>query len=605
MSSSNTPGTSAPQNGLPPENPYCDLVSNIALERQARTVLNERWLDLWSLYKTEPLKLRTDEGWQSRLNDGRVFEIVETVASYLRDALFFSENWVTLEAQEPELGELLSLTAAHYRTCLNRSNLKREFRVFVRQLLLLGFSGMSVEWRSGKLEFQTLSSYDLYVESSRRHDDNSFVFRDIWLNYAAYLDYVDSGLIEPPDDLTEGELWERYKTTTVDKTTSIRNSDTGETWNDCLRLTEYWCPVEHKLFRFVNDHCVSEEPAKVCPWFVVNLYELPDNAYGLGLLDSSIGLIVENNCIMNRRLDNMAVSVDNMWLFVDDGVTNPEEIKSEPGKVLTVARPDVLTPLYPPPNNFQITYQEAAFIDGKIERNTGTGALISSGAYRSGERVTATEVQSVKDAGGTKLTDIYEHIENVFVLPLLTYCLELLRKHAKKSVVKMASARPGVYDYYQLVPEDFKHNYSVVVSASQSIINRDRNIRRLQEFIALVGSVPQFQELVDFSNLYQDLLTKFGFDDPERYRKQAEEAPQATPSGGGSVVEALVGGAAEATGGGAQLQDALTSMAAGGKLPELLQGLNTGSPTSGTEQPNPGEAAQMELALNQPQAPLM
>ncbi len=574
---------------------YADVLTAIDTERSARSMLNDRWQDLWSLYRTDPLKLRTDEGWQSKLNDGRVFEIVETVASYIRDALFFSDNWVQLEANEPELGEIVPLASAYFRTCLNKSNLKREFRVFIRQLLLLGFSGMTAEWIDGQLQFTSISANDLYIESNRRLDDNSYVFRDVWLNYASYASMVDSGTLEVPSDCTEEEFWDKYKSHYDDKTYAVQPSDVGDIWNESLRLTEYWCPVERKLLRFVDVHLVSEEECKRCPWHVLVLYELPDNAYGLSLMDSSIGLILENNCIMNRRLDNMAVSVDNMWLFIDDGVTNPDDIKSEPGKVLTVSRPDVLTPLYPPTNNFQVTYQESAIIDQRIDRNTGTGALISSGAYRSGERVTATEVNSVKDAGGNKLTDVYEHVETSFVIPLLETALLLVKKHAKPSVVKLASARPGVYDYFKLLPEDFSHSYSVFLSASQSIINRDRNIRRLQEFMALVASVPQFAEYVDYSNLYDDLLRKFGFDDPERYRKQEEPEQAPAPT---STTDALAQGAQAI--GGAPSANAVASMAAQGTLPQLMTNMSQGSPAGLTQQLPPEVAQQQQLALNQP-----
>lgn len=574
---------------------YSDVLTNISTERSARSLLNDRWQDMWSLYRTEPLKLRTDEGWQSKLNDGRVFEITETVASYIRDALFFSDNWVQLEANEPELGEIVPLASAYFRTCLNKSNLKREFRVFIRQLLLLGFSGMGVEWIDGELTFTTISANDLYIESNRRLDNNSYVFRDVWLNYATYTAMIDSGALEIPGDCTEEEFWDKYKNTYVDKEHVVRTDDIGDVWNESLRLVEYWCPVERKLIRFVDVHVVAEEKCERCPWHVLVLYETPDNAYGLSLMDSSIGLILENNCIMNRRLDNMAVSVDNMWLFIDDGVTNPDDIKSEPGKVITVARPDVLTPLYPPTNNFQVTYQESSIIDQRIDRNTGTGALISSGAYRSGERVTATEVNSVKDAGGNKLTDVYEHVETSFVIPLLESALYLVRKHVKKSVVKIASERPGVYDYFQLLPEDFSHSYSVFLSASQSIINRDRNIRRLQEFMALVASVPQFAEFVDYSNLYDDLLRKFGFDDPERYRKQAEPEQAPAPT---SAVGGLAQGMQEIAG--APGANAVSAMGASGELASVMANIAQASPPGMTQEITPEVAQQQQLALNQP-----
>lgn len=578
-------------------NEYKDLFDNISSERTGRTALNNRWIDLWSLYRTDPLKISTDEGWQSRLNDGKVFEIVETVASYIRSALFFSDNWVLLEATEPELGEALPIVNAYFRNCLNASNLKREFRIYLRQLLLLGFSAMSMEYRNKGLHFTTLNSYDLYIESSRRYDENSYSFRDLYLNKASFLEYVDEGLIDI-GNMNADEFFDHYRTSFTTEQAEFRAlSDTTDSHlYEHLVMTEYWCPIEKELYRIVGTTCVAEQPLDHCPWLISTIYELPDTAYGLGLLDSSIGLIVENNCIMNRRLDNMAVSVDNMWLFVDDGVANPDDIKTSPGKVITVSNKDVLTPLYPPPNNFTVTYQEAQVIDSKIDRNTGTGALVSSGAYRSGERVTAEEINAVKDAGGNRLTDIYEHIENTFVIPLLKVCIGLLRKNKTSAVVKLPSNKSGVYDYFKMLPSDLTHDYTITVTASQSVINRDRNIRRLQEFIALVGSVPQFAELVDYSNLYTDLLTKFGFDNPDRYVKKQEEA-QAAPATPTSPMQQMSEGLDSI--GGATMKDAAAQLAASGEMPQALATMAGSPQVPGTEQ-DPALAQQQMLAMTNP-----
>jgi hypothetical protein len=577
---------------------YNDITSAIWKEKAARNTLNSRWIELWSLYKTNPLRVANDEGWQSKLNDGRVFEIVETVASYIRNALFFSDNWVELSATEPGLGEMLPLVSTHFRNCLNASNLRREFSVYMRQLLLLGFSGMNVDYVDGKIVFTTINSYDLYIESNRRYDSNSFCFREVYLNESSFYEYLDEGLIDIGNENPE-KYFEQQKTAFNTEQAQYQVlSDTDYTINEHVRLCEYWCPVEKTLYRLIDKECVAEEQLKECPWLISTIYELPDSAYGLGLMDSSIGLILENNCIMNSRLDNMRTSVDNMWLFVDDGVTNPDDIKTAPGKVINVSRPDVLTPLYPPHNNFQVTYQEASIIDQKIDRNTGTGALISSGQYRSGERVTAEEINAVKDAGGNRLTDIYEHVENTFILPLLKRALQLIKIHAKKSIVELPSEKPGVSNYYSVLPGDFTNNYNITISASQSVINRDRNIRRIQEFIGLVNSVPQFAQLVDFQNLYTDLLTKFGFDNPQRYLVKKQEEPEAAPAAPTSALQELTGRAEQI--GGKTMQDAVTGLAASGELPQALQGLTQGAPSEVQDQ---ALAQQQQLALTQPLAP--
>lgn len=572
---------------------YKDIIDNIESERTSRTAVNSRWLHLWSLYKTEPLQVANDDGWQSKLNDGRVFEIVETVASYLRSALFFSDSWVSLEAQEPELGEILPLVNAYFRNCVNQSNLKREFRIFIRQLLLLGFSGMCLEYDGEKPTFETINSYDLYIESGRRLDDNSFCFKDTYLNYAAFADYAESGLIEVED---VNEAWDEWKGSyNSDRSLISLDNETNAHWSEVVRLTEYWCPWSRRVYRMVNDECVSEADATERPWIIATIYELPDASYGLGLLDSSLGLILENNCIMNRRLDNMAISVDNMWMFIDDGVTNPDDITSAPGKVISVASADTLQPLYPPTNNFNVTYNESSLIDQRIEKNTGTGALISSGQYRSGERVTAEEINAVKEAGGTRLTDLYEHIESTFIIPLLRQTLEVLRQHKKKAVVKLSSEDGKMSDYFQMLPKDLTHNYSIVINASQSIINRDRNIRRIQEFLSIVNSVPQFAEMINYQNLYIDMLTKFGFDDPMRYVvEQTEEEPTEAPAEPQSAIQAATEGVSDI--GGAPMGMAMAELAAEGSLPGMANEI-AGNPQADAD---PTLQQEQQLALQQP-----
>jgi hypothetical protein len=578
---------------------YKQMLDNISMEQSNRTTLNDRWIELWSLYKTLPLRLADEDGsWKSKLNDGRVFEVVETIASYLRSALFFSDSWFELEAREPEIGEIMPIVNAFFRDALNGSNFRREFRIHLRQLLLLGFSGMSVDYDDGELVFNTINSYDLYIESTRRFDRNSYSFKRSYLNKSLFLEMVDNGELDVDDP---EDFWEQQKAGfDTDRASWKALDDIAYTDADSVTLIEYWEPIDKRLYKFVEDTCVGEEELDCCPWLITSIYELPNSAYGLSQIDSSIGLMLENNCIMNRRLDNMALSVDNMWLFIDDGVTNPDDIKSSPGKVIPVSRPDVLTPLYPPPNNFQVTYEESSLIDQRIDKNTGTGALISSGQYRSGDRVTAQEINAVKDAGGNRLTDLYEHLESDFIIPMLRWCLELCRKNKVKAVVKLASSESGIYDYFRMLPKDLEHDYSIRVRASQSVINRDRNIRKVQEFLAIVNSVPQFAEFVDYKNLYTDVLYKFGFDDPERYMvKQEPEAP-AAPSSPSSPLDALMQEAGAA--GGAPTQQALAGAAASGSLNPMLNEVATGktSAVPTLEAEDPMQAQQQMLAMQQP-----
>lgn len=558
------------------------VYDNIEQERLTRSGLNDKWVQLWHLYKTKPLKVESEGEWHSKLNDGKVFEVVETVGSYIRNALFYSDQWVNLEAREPGLAEIVPIANSFFIDSLNSSNFKREFRVYLVQLLLTGNSAMNVTWdKDLGLIFETLPIHNTYVDSSRRFDSRfSFSYYETQMNYPEFIS-MWSKFNELEIDDPEAAFDTLANSTESEDIEKVNLRDTIKPVSERLiNLVQYYCPIEGELYYMVNDVCIGCHEVKECPWTFATLFETPESAYGMSLIESSIGMILEDNVLMNRRLDNIAVSVDNMWLFVDDGVTNPEDIRTQPGKVIVVGRPDSLTPLHPPANNFNVTYTEAQMLEQKIDRNIGTGAGISANAYRTGERVTATEIRSVKDAGGNRLTDLYEHVEATAILPILYKAYELLKKNTKKkTIVKLSNnSEPGNAGYFEMLPQDLRYDYRVRLSATQSIINRDRNIQLLTDFLTLTANVPQFQQMINYQNLFYDLLVKFGFDDPGRYimQQQPSEAITAAPETGmpttplseaNATMEDIAPGA-----------NVMQGLQASGQLPELMNQLATGSP---------------------------
>lgn len=555
------------------------VYDNIEQERLTRSGLNDKWIQLWHLYKTKPLRVESEGEWHSKLNDGKVFEVVETVGSYIRNALFYSDQWVNLEAREPGLAEIVPIANSFFIDSLNSSNFKREFRVYLVQLLLTGNSAMNVTWdKDLGLIFETLPIHNTYVDSSRRFDSRfSFSYYETQMNYPEFLS-MWSKFNELEIDDPEAAFDTLANSTESEHIEKVNLRDTIKPVSERLiNLVQYYCPIEGVLYYMVNDVCIGYHEIKDCPWTFASLFETPESAYGMSLIESSIGMILEDNVLMNRRLDNIAVSVDNMWLFVDDGVTNPEDICTQPGKVIVVGRPDSLTPLRPPANNFNVTYTEAQMLEQKIDRNIGTGAGISANAYRTGERVTATEIRSVKDAGGNRLTDLYEHIEATAILPILYKAYELLKKNTKKkTIVKLSNnSEPGNAGYFEMLPQDLRYDYRVRLSATQSIINRDRNIQLLTDFLTLTANVPQFQQMINYQNLFYDLLVKFGFDDPGRYIMQQQPQQPGEASGMPTTPLSEANATMEDIAPGANVMKGLQ---ASGQLPELMNQLATGQP---------------------------
>ncbi len=99
----------------------------------------------------------------------------------------------------------------------------------------------------------------------------------------------------------------------------------------------------------------------------------------------------------------LELAIDEAYTLRQNSTLNPDEIQMRPGAVFLVEEHDDLRPIQRNGNNFTVSYQEAGLLENTIDRNMGTGNLISANAARSGERVTAAEIQATRDAGGNRL----------------------------------------------------------------------------------------------------------------------------------------------------------------------------------------------------------
>jgi hypothetical protein len=183
-----------------------------------------------------------------------------------------------------------------------------------------------------------------------------------------------------------------------------------------------------------------------------------------------------------------------------------------------------------------VSYQEVGTIQAQVEQTTGTGPLVSTGQPRGGERVTAQEVQMVREAGSNRLSTVHRHIEDTLLIPILQRSLDNIRQFIKgKRVVRIANTtRSDSYDYYEITPSDIKsYQYRLKPRGADYIVEQREYIQKRTAFVQLVVSVPQFAEKIDFDRVLHDLLQNWGFEEPEAYMKSStpEQGQPATMAG--------------------------------------------------------------------------
>jgi hypothetical protein len=562
-----------------------------AMFSMARQPLERIWEEAWAMYLGTPTAMAhlrnqvltsvgdVNQDWRHKINVGKGFEAVETIHSYLMQATFPNNQWFNAQPTAPNYADTAKVVAAYVRNKLDTANFRSSYANFLRQLVVTGLSVIALPWRKETIRFKKrvpvkvprldgwtadkdgVITYDVVEEMKMIHNEPDFdvldVF-DVWLDpteKASEHQTLIRRLTKTRADVINMARQRLYDIKPLDvmklptrrmgddswRSQTIRNFEgitlsEDVSMSDEVELYEYWGDVHlnNKTYHDVHavisgEHLLVFEPNPY--WcghpFVIGTYiPLSQQPYGVGAVQPNLGLLHELNIITNQRLDNLEISVDSMWKFVDDGVVNPEDVYTEPGRVIAVGDMNNLAPIEMP-QQFIVTYQESQFLENKINANFGTPPLIGTGEVRAGERVTATEIQAVKDAGGNRLSGIFKHIEDTSLKPLLGKIYRLIQQFVtEEEVVSVAGFEAGSVEYYQVSPELFAYDFILKPIGADHVVDRDRYVQDRVQFLQIAAQYPEMAQLLNFERVLLDIVAHFGFDDPQAYIKEAPPPQQ-------------------------------------------------------------------------------
>jgi len=382
-------------------------------------------------------------------------------------------------------------------------------------------------------DFEVLDVFDCYVDP-RASDPNTanFIRRIVKtraevanLIEAGYFKDIDIRVIVPMDGMN-------YETNTVNVSTTRKNLvrrfqginlQAGYSWTDTIEIYEFWGDVHLDGVSYhdvvcttIGEHIVRFEtnPYWCGKPFVIGTYiPVVHVPMAMGAIEPSLGMIHELNIITNQRLDNLELSIDSMFEIVNDGTLNPEDVFTQPGKVFPVAQAGTINPIKQP-QQFSITYDESKVLEERIDKNTGTGPLIGVGTGRSGERVTAAEIQATRDAGGNRLSGTHKHIEETALLPCLQKVFRLMQQFVSNDeIVKVTGSKPGSFDYVLIGPEELSKDYAITPVGADYVADKQREIQERLQFIQIVSQYPQVAQHINYLYFITDLARRFGFED--------------------------------------------------------------------------------------------
>lgn len=525
----------------------------------ARAEAEQMWLMAWSQYlpsysatqwsrNTALYNVGRSMDWRHRVNCGKAYELVEQVHSILYQATFPNDNWLRIVPSEPGYMEIARVMTRYMKQKLTYDwHFKREYSASLRQMIITGNTAMEISWRNGDMFFKTLDIFEIFVPPTAENSgDDKPIARKLWLTRADVAEKIRSGEYT---NVTLEEISQfqsdsaEYFRASSDKVKHFAGIQVGDeySWNDKVSITEWWGCVHLPYVTIRNVHCILLGNARIVsikpnnykcgvPIVMGTFIPVVRQPYGIGTIQPVQGLIHTYESMVNQRLDNVELLINQMFEVVDDGVVDIEEVYSEPGKAIKVAQKGTVTPI-PSGTNPQIAYAETSRLNADIDRTMGAGAYLGAGAPRDAERVTRAEIEYTRQSGGNRLTSVFSDVSSEFLSPILFKCLKNLQQFQyKEELIDVPSrTEPGGVDYIAIGREELALPYKIIPMGAEHVAERDEYIRKRMEFLALVSQNEMLAQLVNFEKLLLDLLNNWGFDDPESYLAQPEPEPETEP----------------------------------------------------------------------------
>ena len=558
-----------------------------------RQQMTQRMLECWAVYLGTPESqdyLRANaihktvgdvqKDWRHRVNNGKGYEIVETVVGYLMAATFPNLDWFDMIPETPMPEEVdyikfIRIMKAFLSSKLDAAHFRDKYECFLRQMVVTGTSVISLPWRletkptKKNVKVRSLGKdkikqtvvekciynapditvedmVDVFLDPCATDPNTSSMMRRMTKTKGEVLRLIESEVYDMAtrDDIIRAGT--SYRVTSSDRETYdylVGYGSSAGDWHmgDKVEVWEFWGTVQLSdvelsdvVVTFIDNtilRCETNPYWGGKPFIVGTYTPMVNSPYGMGALEPALGLLHTMNIISNNRLDAVELAVNPMWLAVNDGTIDLNDVYSEPGRIIPVGDLNSIQPLIQN-NQFQgVSLTEESTLETKIDKATGTGAFVGSGAGRSGERVTATEVQAVRDAGGNRLSNIHAHIEDTALMPFL----QRAYTYAQQFVVEpeVVTARGNTSDewwYARVGLDQLSYDFKIKARGAQHVADREFELRMRTEWIATITAVPEMAQLVDWAEVAKDVTARFTGEEAGRFIMDEPAAPPPDPN---------------------------------------------------------------------------
>lgn len=507
-----------------------------------RTPREEMWTQIYKHYFSISENYKTFT--RSKITVPVIFQIIEAALPKLVNTIFSNENKffdvVATNTEDAEAQLRAELIRRVLELQLDKSNFFVKFLDFTKQLLLYGTSYFKVHWCAEKdwvwervperqkasifgfplgetikwteekkytytkrqPDVDVLDILDVYADPNARHEqDGKGVFIRSWIDKDEFKElaqgkYPVYGNLEKVElDSGSGESFTESRSERL----APRGISSARS-KDQIELLEFWGKmdidgdgIKEEAVIVIADRTVIVK-AKANPFHhqkrpIVRsvLIPVPNEFYGLGLVEPVLSEVHELNTLRRQRLDNINQVLNAMWQADPTADVELDTLISAPNNVILSSPLDAVKRLETPDITAN-AFNEASVVQQDIERATTPASV--QGAPDSGRLGrTARGAQLIIGQALEKFGMATKLLEEMALRPVLEQFYQLDLQFISSDDVLRNPRLYGPLVDLEITPEQLRTNFEFKLVGISELVGSEAEVNQIVSFMSIFGKV--------------------------------------------------------------------------------------------------------------------
>ncbi len=527
----------------------------------------------------------TKLNWRHHVSTGKAAEIVEAFVAYWRNAAFPSkDNWFDLQATTPMIAsdagyeertaykQFLRVLKSYFNYKLQEAQFESHYGLFLRQAAIIGTSCIALPWRYemkarkrnvmmqkpdgsvvfdkkeseylayNNIAFEVLDMFDVLLDPNGTEMQTANMVRICRKSKAEVARMIRSGFYDlaSEDDIKRLRTNSERKSEEQIQLNEIQGVTprTAKTGNDVVEVYEFWGTVVLDDYEFsdVVVTCTKDVILRFeqnpywagRPFIFGRPIPVIGNIYGCSPLQFVQGGLVTLNKLTNQRLDTIDYTLEPTLLVEEDAVNDLSDVYIQAGRTIPVRSVEGIKQLELSINTAP-SINEQSMLETAVDKTAGAGSLITAGVNSFGnrERVTTTEVNAQRDAGGLRVSAMYAELEMYSLIPLLKKLVEYFNQFQTfDETFPVSSRNPDATFFATVGPRELSIELAIQPRSATFVVAKENRLSNLQLFIQGAAQIPQFAQLTNWKKLFELSVELILDAEPEEFMVQQEDSPE-------------------------------------------------------------------------------